>query len=61
MSTVPDAIWYVEFSTAAVEIPTDLTHPQNIRQWHRNPTAAVDIDADDSSPWDTDSELDAAP
>ncbi len=35
MSTVPDAIWWVDFSTAAVEVPADLTHPQNIRQWHR--------------------------
>lgn len=39
MSTVPDAIWFTSFSTVAVEIPAELTHPQNIRQWYREQQA----------------------
>ena len=30
-----DALWYASNSIVAIEMPVDLTHPQNIRQWHR--------------------------
>jgi hypothetical protein len=31
--TIADAQWFAAFSTTAVEIPAEVTHPQNIRQW----------------------------
>ena len=39
-NTRTDAIWLSQMSTAMMDIPADINHPRNIRQWNRDQQVA---------------------
>lgn len=39
-ATRSDAIWFATISIATIDIPADINHPRNIRQWHRDQQVA---------------------
>ena len=42
-----DAMWLAaEWSVVTTDLPVDLTHPQNIRQWHREQATTSILPAD---------------
>ena len=51
VSTRSDAIWFVGMSRVTLDIPSDMNHPKNIRQWNRDqqvakpPSPDLDISA----------------
>lgn len=47
--TIVDAMWFGAFCTTVVQIPPGLTHPTSIRKWADNPTATVDLDAEEEA------------
>ena len=40
VSTRSDAIWFVGMSRVTLDIPSDMNHPKNIRQWNRDQQVA---------------------
>ena len=51
--TRSDAMWFASYRDGKTEIPADLTHPKNIRQWHRDqapaPSPDLALDTPESS------------
>ena len=41
-TTRADVLWFAENSNSVLEIPEHLSHPQSIRQWHRDQQAILE-------------------
>jgi hypothetical protein len=42
MAHAADVLWFAENSNSVLEIPEHLSHPQSIRQWHRDQQAILE-------------------